>query len=197
MRKMFSKNLFPLHRRLLAPKNPQVKWKSTQIEQIPNFSYAAMNNYSNNNNNNNNNNNKTSNLITPNIEIPLVNGHSSRQTNPILNKNDTKTSHGSILDVDPSGGPVTFEELKELIEMNQSGNLKTFTIVDVREVSEYADGSIPTAVNLPLNEFHDGLLSSTPRDKLALYLPEELFSKVYGFSKFPKDAHVSFDELVK
>lgn len=53
-------------------------------------------------------------------------------------------------------------------------------LIDVREVNEVAQGSIPSSVNLPLSEL--------PK---ALNLPAEEFYKKFGFSKPGRD-----DEIV-
>lgn len=53
--------------------------------------------------------------------------------------------------------------------------------VDVREPSEYQDGYIPGAINIPIKSQPD-----------ALFLPEEEFEERFGFSKPGTDKEVVF-----
>ena len=52
---------------------------------------------------------------------------------------------------------------------------------DVREPSEYADGYIPTAINIPVKSSPD-----------AMFLPEEEFEDRFGFAKPPMDKELVF-----
>eukprot|EP00128_Syssomonas_multiformis_P000094 Colp12_sorted_trinity150504_noHs@6326 len=63
---------------------------------------------------------------------------------------------------------VTIDELKKLVTGNNTG----YTLVDVRERNEVAQGFIPTAKNVPLSEF-----------ETAWQLPADKFAAKYGFPK--------------
>ncbi|GAA5904877.1 hypothetical protein JCM6882_003230 [Rhodosporidiobolus microsporus] len=67
-----------------------------------------------------------------------------------------------------SGKPVTYEEVKAISQAPDDNIL----IIDVREPSEVALGSIPSSVNLPLSEFEK-----------AIRMDEGDFVKTYGFRK--------------
>ena len=53
--------------------------------------------------------------------------------------------------------------------------------LDVREPSEFQDGYIPSAINIPIKSQPD-----------ALFLPEEEFEDRFGFEKPPTDKEVVF-----
>lgn len=71
---------------------------------------------------------------------------------------------------------VTREQVKDFIEGKE-----TYVLIDVREKEELSYGMIPTAHNVPLQEFED-----------AWDLSEEAFQEKYGFHKPAKDALVIF-----
>ncbi|KAK3708040.1 hypothetical protein LTR37_011733 [Vermiconidia calcicola] len=54
-------------------------------------------------------------------------------------------------------------------------------LIDVREPSEFQDGYIPNAINIPIKSQPD-----------ALFLPEEEFEDRFGFSKPATDKEVVF-----
>jgi phage shock protein E len=52
---------------------------------------------------------------------------------------------------------ITAEELKQLIDQNEK-----MTVVDARTVGEYQDGHIPSAMNIPPEEFNEISRSQNP-----------------------------------
>ena len=52
---------------------------------------------------------------------------------------------------------ITTKELKELVEKRKAGHIDIFgyVLIDVREQYEFEDGSIPGAVNVPMDEVID------------------------------------------
>lgn len=62
-----------------------------------------------------------------------------------------------------------------------SNSKLALTAADVREPSEYQEGYIPGAINIPLKSQPD-----------AIFLPEEEFEDRFGFSKPSQDQEVVF-----
>ncbi|KAK4050709.1 hypothetical protein OIO90_004931 [Microbotryomycetes sp. JL221] len=76
-----------------------------------------------------------------------------------------------------NGEPVTYEELKPITQSPNDNVL----LVDVREPSEVALGSIPSSVNLPLTTFEK-----------SLSMDEGDFTRTHGFHKPSKQQPIIF-----
>ena len=61
-------------------------------------------------------------------------------------------------------GDVSIQEARQLIE-----NKKKLTIVDVRTISEYDEGHIENAINIPVQELSDRLDELNKNDELLIY----------------------------
>ncbi len=83
---------------------------------------------------------------------------------------------------------VSIEELKKLIAQKPGGSLELF---DVREPHEYADGFIPTAVNVPCRPqwclISRELINAVGEIGKALSLSNADFQRKYGVAKPSKD----------
>ncbi|KAK5138597.1 hypothetical protein LTR08_000185 [Meristemomyces frigidus] len=78
----------------------------------------------------------------------------------------------------PSGSKAyTFEQMKQYTDSPSPSRI----IIDVREPSEYAQGHLPHAINIPIKSQPD-----------ALFLPADEFEDRFGFSKPSADEEVVF-----
>lgn len=98
---------------------------------------------------------------------------------PALTKTPFKlqTRYYSPITQDPPCVLKEFDDVKKLVEAHDPN----VVIVDVREPAEYAEGHIPTAINIPFK--------SSPG---ALGLDSEEFQDVFGFEKPDTDKKVLF-----
>lgn len=88
-----------------------------------------------------------------------------------------QTRYYSPITQDPPCVLKEYEDVKKLVETPNPN----VVIVDVREPAEYAEGHIPTAINIPFK--------SSPG---ALGLDAEEFQDVFGFEKPETDKNVLF-----
>jgi rhodanese-related sulfurtransferase len=106
----------------------------------------------------------TSNVQPKRLEVPSFKPFSFIRTYTVLSSDKPATLY-------------TYDEVKKL---SQTEN-PDVVLVDVREPNEYADGFIPTAINIPYK--------SSPG---ALGLDEEAFQDAFGFSKPAVDKKLVF-----